>query len=103
MGTRWFKVQRVGEIIYKKVGCKLNFEVAFSFLITQRKNRFIIRLPDMSPNGNPNHNILFGLRYNMKKYEWVSICLNENAMKGTPTDLSEEQRTRNNWEVWEKI
>jgi len=95
------KVTPVGEIEYEKVKGCMNIATAVSLLENNYKNGdgdFIIRLPDMSPNGNPNHSILFGIRIYCESFK--EICLNSNSNLDKNFEFSVNDLIRADWELW---
>lgn len=90
------KIKVVGKICYKKVGWGLPFDSACSFL----NNGFIMRLPDMSPNGNPNHRILFGIKFNKRKGCFEQIGLNSGDNTAYACIITPTESRRTDWEIW---
>jgi hypothetical protein len=98
------KIKPVGEIEYEKVKGSMNITTAVSLLENNYKNGdgdFIIRLPEMSPNGNPNHSILFGIRIFCNSFK--ELCLNSNFMLDKKFEFKVDDLIRADWELWRPI
>ena len=98
------KIQPVGEIEYEKVKSSMNIATAVSILENNYKNGdgdFIIRLPDMSPNGNLNHSILFGIRIFRDSFK--ELCLNSNSRLDKKYEFKVDDLIRADWELWRPI
>ena len=95
------KIKAVGEIEYEKIQNNLTFKKALDRLNNNYNygdGELVMRLPDDTPNLNPDHAIKFGIQIYTNKLK--SICLNEKSSVGSLTCPSPEDILKNKWEVW---
>jgi len=96
------KIKRVGEVEYSKIKTNLGFTDALKVLVenyNEGDGELIMRLPDDTPNGNPNHTIKFGIQIYTNKLK--SICLNDGGDKGSLTCPAPEDMIKDKWEIWQ--